>query len=201
MLYGLGTHSLDQTILLFGQPKSITAFSRVLRNPDIPNGADDSFTVILQYDGEHKDLIATVKTTIVSALPMHKQPKFLLRGSQGTFVKTGEDPQVEHHFSGLKADDPAFGVEPERYHGYLHTRKEFDRSFQKKETDGPAAIFSGSVKSQPGSYMDYYRDMVKAVRGEGPVVVKPEESRMGIRIIELAKRSVKEGRTVQWSER
>lgn len=100
----------------------------------------------------------------------------------------------------MKASDPAFGIEPERYHGYLHTSKPFDASFQKK-ADEPAVVFSGKVKSQPGSYMDYYRDVVKAVRGEGEVVVKPKESRMGIRIIELAKISAREGRTVEWSER
>lgn len=203
MMYGLGTHSLDQTLLLFGKPASVTAFQRVLRNTSIPNGADDSFTIILQYDrnGQHGDLVSTVKTTIVSALPMARQPKFLVRGEKGSFVKEGEDVQTEHHFAGLLASDPNFGLEPERYHGYLHTRKQFDASFQQKNADDSAVIFSGKVKSQPGSYADYYRDVVKAVRGEGEVVVKPEESRMGIRVIELAKRSAQEGRSVGWSER
>ena len=112
-------------------------------------------------------------------------------------LQNGEDVQVEHHFSGLSAADPSFGVEPPRYHGYLHTSKP-STALQK---DDAAVIFSGAVPSQPGSYMDFYRDVVKALRGEGEVVVKPEESRMGIRVIELAKRSVKEGRTVGWSER
>ena len=49
--------------------------------------------------------------------------------------------------------------------------------------------------------MDYYRDVVAAIRGEKEVVVKPEESRTGIRIIELAKQSAREGVTVAWSER
>lgn len=107
--------------------------------------------------------------------------------------------QTEHHFSGLLASDPGFGIEPPRYHGYLHTTKP-SPSLQQSDK-GPGVIFSGTVKSQPGSHMDYYRDVVKAVRGEAEVVVKPEESRMGIRVIELAKRSAKEGRTVEWSER
>ena len=96
MLYGLGTHSIDQTLQLFGQPASVTAFSRVLRDPSIPNGADDSFTVILQYDpnGEQKDLIATVKTTIVSPMPMDRQMKFHLRGTGGSFVKVSFDRSV-----------------------------------------------------------------------------------------------------------
>jgi predicted dehydrogenase len=89
MLYGLGTHSLDQTLLLFGKPRSVTAFTRALREGG--GRADDSFTVVLQYDGDGKegsgDLICTVKTTIVSPLPMERQLKFMVRGREGTFLK------------------------------------------------------------------------------------------------------------------
>jgi len=87
MLYGLGTHSLDQTLLLFGKPASVTAFTRVLREKG--GRADDSFTVVLQYadGGERRDLVCTVKTTIVSTLPMERQVKFMVRGREGTFLK------------------------------------------------------------------------------------------------------------------
>ena len=85
LLYGLGTHSIDQTLLLFGLPKSVTAFSRVLRMDDAPEAAEDSFTIILQYDGQYKDLICTIKTTI--ATPQAKQVKYWLRGTNGSFFK------------------------------------------------------------------------------------------------------------------
>ena len=88
MMYGLGTHSLDQTILLFGVPKSVTAFLRVLRMEDADTASDDSFTIVLQYGGDKKDLIATVKTTIVS--PQSMQFKYWVRGTNGSFVKVGE---------------------------------------------------------------------------------------------------------------
>jgi predicted dehydrogenase len=91
MMYGLGTHSLDQTLLLFGKPKSVTAFLRVLREGGADGAVDDSFTIILQYGGEQKDLIATVKTTVVSA--MTKQLKYFVRGTNGTFLKVSFAPQ------------------------------------------------------------------------------------------------------------
>lgn len=94
MLYGLGTHSLDQTLLFFGQPASVTGFTRALRSGE--GKADDSFTVVLQYEGEKKDLICTVKTTIVSTVPMERQLKFMVRGREGTFLKV----------SGLRARFP-----------------------------------------------------------------------------------------------
>ena len=84
MLYGLGTHNLDQTLVLYGKPKSVTAFTRALRRE---SRTDDSFTVVLQYGGEKKNLVATVKTTIVSTLPMERQLKYLVRGRDGTFIK------------------------------------------------------------------------------------------------------------------
>jgi predicted dehydrogenase len=88
MLYGLGTHSLDQTLLLFGKPCSVTAFTRALRQRGA--ASDDTFTVVLQYEGEEKaDLVCTVKTTIVSRLPMERQVKFVVRGREGTFLKVG----------------------------------------------------------------------------------------------------------------
>src|ERR1700761_5123757 len=94
--------------------------------------------------------------------------------------------------NGMKADDPRFGIEPERYHGLLITKK--------GESDAPGVVFSGTIPSTQGAYMYYYRDLVAAIRGETELVVKPEESRAGITIIELALESSEKGVTVPWSE-
>lgn len=91
MLYGLGTHNLDQTLLLYGKPKSVTAFTRALRRE---SKTDDSFTVVMQYEGKQKNLICTVKTTIVSTLPMEKQLKFMVRGRDGTFIKVSHPKRL-----------------------------------------------------------------------------------------------------------
>ena len=95
MLYGLGTHSLDQTLLLFGKPCSVTAFTRALRQKGA--ASDDSFTVVLQYDGDKSDLVCTVKTTIVSKLPMERQVKFVIRGRDGTFLKVSCHPNFKRN--------------------------------------------------------------------------------------------------------
>ena len=84
MMYGLGSHSLDQTVVLFGRPKSVTGFLRSLRG--VESEIDDTFTVILQYgEGPHKDLIVTVKTTVVTRLrdPIH----YIIRGTGGGYIK------------------------------------------------------------------------------------------------------------------
>lgn len=78
-----GTHSIDQAYMLFGRPASVTAFFRAQRG--IESEVEDSFTVILQYDGDQKDLLVTVKTCVVT--PMEKQLKHLIRGTEGSWVK------------------------------------------------------------------------------------------------------------------
>ena len=97
----------------------------------------------------------------------------------------------------MSPQEPGFGVEPTRYHGTLYTKTPSVRS--KESLEESAVIFSGKGPSQPGCWMDYYRDVVAAIRGEMGVFVKPEQSRDGIRIIELAMESVEKGTTVPWS--
>lgn len=97
----------------------------------------------------------------------------------------------------MKPTDPDFGTEPARYHGRLHTKKPLGGNYADPSNDG--VVFSGKIPSQTGSYMDYYRDVVSAIRGEKEVVVRPEQSRDGIRIIELARESAAKGVTVPWS--
>jgi predicted dehydrogenase len=78
-----GTHSIDQALVLFGRPKSVTGFFRVQR--DAESEVEDSFTIILQYDGAQKDLLVTVKTAVTT--PMAQQLKQLVRGTKGSFIK------------------------------------------------------------------------------------------------------------------
>jgi predicted dehydrogenase len=184
MLHGLGTHSIDQTLLLFGNPSSVWATTRALK-PE--SKANDTFIVNLQYDGAQKDLLVTVRTTIISPVPLHKMPKYSIRGRNGAFFKTGEDSQVDHFYGGIKVTDDKFGVEPENFHGYLSTTK-----------DSPMGEHDGPYKSEKGCYRDYYVDVVKAIRG-GEIAVKPEESRNGLRVIELALESVKTGKSVPFT--
>ncbi|EON96097.1 putative oxidoreductase domain-containing protein [Phaeoacremonium minimum UCRPA7] len=83
MAFGLGSHSVDQALVLFGRPKSVTGFYRT----QIDNGSnvEDSFTIILQYDGPQKDLLVTVKTSVTT--PLKEQIKYIIRGTEGSYVK------------------------------------------------------------------------------------------------------------------
>jgi len=49
------------------------------------------------------------------------------------------------------------------------------------------------VPSLKGAYTMYYTDLVKAIRGESELVIKPQQSRDAGRISELARKSADEG--------
>jgi hypothetical protein len=59
--------------------------------------------------------------------------------------------------------------------------------------------YQGRFPSIKGKYVDYYKDVVAAIRGKEELVVKPGESRDGIRVIEMARESHVKGTTVRWS--
>ena len=59
--------------------------------------------------------------------------------------------------------------------------------------------FQGKIETAPGCYPAYYENIYQAIRGEAGLIVKPEEARNTIRIIELAVQSNAEQRTVAFS--
>ncbi|KAF3904711.1 hypothetical protein ABW20_dc0100021 [Dactylellina cionopaga] len=193
IMFGLGSHTVDQALFLIGAtPTSVTGFSRTLRDSD--SEVEDTFIIILQFGGELQKLVATVTTSVVT--PMQNPLKYLIRGYDGSFLKYGEDPQEPQLIGGMESTDPKFGVEDPSIHGQLVTKTQFHES---QTLDSRTNRYIGTYPSINGSYMKYYEDVVKAIKtGEEPYV-KAQESRDGIRVIELARQSAQEGRSVPWS--
>lgn len=81
--YGLGVHTMDQIISLFGRPDHVAYDIRSVRNKANP---DDTFEAQLFYG----DMKAIVKT---SHLVKIDYPKFLVHGTKGSFIKYGIDQQ------------------------------------------------------------------------------------------------------------
>ena len=81
--YGLGVHTMDQIISLFGRPDHVAYDIRSLRNKANP---DDTFEAQLFYG----DLKAIVKTSYLVKIDY---PKFIVHGTRGSFIKYGIDQQ------------------------------------------------------------------------------------------------------------
>jgi predicted dehydrogenase len=189
MLFGIGSHTFDQALVLFGRPEKITGFYRSLRG--IESEVDDAFTVILQYGGEKKNLVVTVKTSVVCV--MQHPLKYFVRGYDGTFVKYGTDRQEKQAMSFESATNRGFGAENLDTYGLLTTKAKVD---QYQGQDEESKRWVGKVPSLRGNYLGYYEDLVKAIRGEKELVVKPETARDGLRIIEIARESAEKGITL-----
>ena len=104
MMYGLGSHSIDQTVVLFGRPKSVTGFLRSLRE-GIESEIEDTFTIVLQYEG---NLIVTVKTTTVSV--MREPIKYIVRGTGGSYIKVSRPKSLRS--SGFGSANGECSMEP-----------------------------------------------------------------------------------------
>lgn len=195
LTFGVGCHTIDQALALFGRPATITGFYRCLHGK---SKEDDVSTIVLQYDpqGDQADLVVTIKT---SSVDTSLQPlKYWARGLGGTFMKFGEDPQERQTQEGLTPSDGSYGVEPESDWGTLTTVDQFhDKQLQQVcRSWVNQDVYSGVFPSLRGSYADYYDDVVKAIRGEAAVVITAEHARDGLRVIELARQSADEGRTL-----
>lgn len=195
LMRSVGTHSLDQALVLFGRPKSVTGFFRTQRGGE--SEVEDSFTIILQYDGPQKDLLVTVKTAVTT--PMAQQLKFLVRGTKGSFIKFQQRstcPQEEQIAAGLKPLDGGFGTEPQQLQGILTTYDNFDSDVQ--TLDQETNKYTGRYPTIVGRWMGLYENVADAINGKGDLEVKPTQSRDVLRVIELARESHNKSITVPW---
>jgi scyllo-inositol 2-dehydrogenase (NADP+) len=166
ILFDLGSHLIDQAQVLFGLPQMIMADIRVQR--DFARTADN-FELILY----HEHLKVTLKAGMLVREP---GPRFILHGTEGSFVKYGLDVQEDALKQGLTPSAPKWGEDPEEKWGTLNTQV------------GELHL-KGRIQTIAGRYQAYYQNVIEAINGEAELIVKPEEAMNTIRIIELAMES------------
>ncbi|MBD2306747.1 oxidoreductase [Chroococcidiopsis sp. FACHB-1243] len=176
VLFDLGSHLIDQAQVLFGLPQAIASDIRIQRDF---GKADDNFELILDYD----NLKVTLK---VSMLVKEQCSRFILHGTEGSFIKYGYDPQEEALKQGLTPAEPNWGEEPREKWGTLRTQIS-------------GLQVEGQIETLAGCYQAYYQNIADTIGDRSELSVKPEEARNTIRIIELAMQSNKEKCTVPFS--
>jgi predicted dehydrogenase len=140
---------------------------------------NDSFELILHYD----DLKVTLKAGM---LVREQSPRFILHGTEGSFVKHGFDPQEEALKRGFTPSESNWGEEPVEHWGKLIMQ-------------AGGLEFEGQVKTIAGCYQSFYQNIVDVISGRAELAVKPEEAASTIRIIELAIESSEQKRTIHFS--
>lgn len=172
-LYNLGSHMIDQALVLFGKPKAISADIDSHR----PGSKIDDYYDIKLYYSDFKVILKA------SLLVREPGPRYVLHGTSGSFVKYGIDPQEDALKAGSLPSTSEWGKEPSSEWGILNT-----------EING--LTIKGKVESLAGNYGLFYDNVYEAIREGAELKVKPEEAAMVIHLIELALQSSKEGRKV-----
>ncbi len=175
-LYDLGSHLIDQALVLFGLPRTVWADLGAQR----PGAkAVDYFHLVLDY-GQLKAILHS------GSLVRQPGPRFQLHGEKGSFIKYGMDPQEEQLKQGTSPGDPGYGRDREEDFGEITAKL------------GGLTV-TGRVETLPGNYAAYYEAVVEAISSNRPVPVAAEEARDVIRGIECAIRSHREKCTIAFA--
>jgi len=160
LLWDLGPHLIDQALLLFGPPDSVSGDLAIQRSGA---RADDYFEVTLSYGAMRAALSA-------SSLVTWARPRFAVHGMLGSFVKHGFDPQEEALKQGVSPTAPGFGEEGVGWHGLMASGDTLD-----------------AIPTLPGRYLAFYEGVAAAIAGGAPPPVDPADARESLKIIELAR--------------
>lgn len=173
VLYNLGSHMVDQALVLFGMPKAVTAHLGIVRTG---GKVADYYDIRLQYEG-----FATILKC--SYMVREAGPRYILHGTNGSFLKWGIDPQEDLLKKGDKPFADGWGKEKEIWWGTLNA-----------EINGIAV--KGKVETVAGNYLSFYNNIYGVLRNGEPLAVQPEEALNVIRILELCLESHKQKKTI-----
>lgn len=162
--FDLGPHLLDQALLLFGAPASLTLDLQRQRDNAM---ADDGFHAVLRYPAN--DTGGTTPLCVVlnaSALAAHPGPRFVVHGTRGSFTKHGLDPQEDALKAGIRPGSPGWGKDPNP--GLL--------SVLPAAADTLVALQHSTPPPHCGDHSRFYIGVRDAVARGGPNPVPPDQA-------------------------
>ncbi len=168
ILFDLGSHLIDQALVLFGKPHSIQADIQSQRKGC---KVDDYFELQLLYD----KLKVILKAGMLVKDP---GPRFILHGLLGSFIKYGIDPQEEELRQGRFPTGENWGIEDPDIWGMV--------TIDYQDMD-----IHGNIETEAGCYQEFYNNVYDVLVNGAEMVVKPHEAKNVIKMIELAFKSSK----------
>lgn len=172
MLRDLGSHLVDQALVLFGPVVKVYAQLQ-FSAPDQP--FDHDFFVSLTHAN------GVVSHLWGSCLQSTPGPRFRVSGSKGSYSVDGLDCQEGAALAGLtpKSEGSAWGVEQERDWGW------FEHGAQRQR-----------VPSQAGCWPEFYRQLQAALTGAGMNPVDPHDAVATANVLDAARMSAAQGKVV-----
>jgi predicted dehydrogenase len=167
ILFDLGTHVIDQAVVLFGRPEAVYAEVATRR---AGSNVDDDVFVALEYPGGPRVHLWA------SAVAADLGPRFRLLGSAAAYVKFGMDVQEAALAEGRSPSGPEWGIEPEPFWGHLVV--------------GPGRT---PVETLPGAYGLFYAGMAAFLLDGDPPPVDVADAVVTAEVIEAAQASAGSG--------
>jgi predicted dehydrogenase len=171
ILLDLGSHVVDQALVLFGPVASVFA------ELDDVGGTPGRFFLALRHD-------KGVVSHLVGDMVLHGEPgpRFRVFGTSGSYDAPAFDGQADDLIAGGSptVSGDAWGVVPRERWGRLHTG----------HTTQP-------WPSERGDWTVLYTRFADAVRGRGRVPVDPRDAVAGVQVLEAAKASADTGQVVR----
>jgi predicted dehydrogenase len=167
ILHDIGTHLVDQALVLFGPVVGVYA-EVDRRNPAVTT--EDDATLLLTHASGVRSHV------VVSAVAAQSGPRFAVYGSRAGYVKYGLDPQeATLAGGGGPPGGPGWGEEPAERWGTLGIGD--DRR---------------AVRTEPGNYGAFYAGVVAALRDGAPPPVAAEDAIAGLAVLDAALRAAAE---------
>lgn len=161
LLFDLGSHLIDQALVLFGPVGEV--FAHLDRRREGVDADDDTFVALTHASGVRSHLY-------VSAVAAQAAPRFRLLGDSGAFTKWGLDVQEDALRAGARPGGVDWGREPEERWGTLGTDGQTRR-----------------VPTERGDYGAFYAGVARAIRGDGPPPVDVSDAIAMLELIESAR--------------
>lgn len=171
--FDLGSHLIDQVVLLFGLPKWIQADIRNQRTGAI---ADDYFDITLDYGALKAKVTAGALVNVAT-------PRFLLLGKNGSYQKFGLDVQEADFKSGKKPEGASWGVDSEDNWGKLYLADD-----------------TISYKTLAGDYRILYQNVADAISEGKALGITIPQTISVLKIIEASFKSEELGRRIYREE-
>jgi len=171
LLYDLGAHLIDQSLLLFGPVTHV--YAELDRRRAGVTVDDDSFVSLAHASGVRSHLW-------MNALSAQLAPRFRVLGDRAAFTKYGLDPQEERLRDG--ADPAVAGWSEEAPDRWGRLGADADNQ---------------PVRTEPGAYLEFYRLLAAALATGGPAPVDPQDAVTTLKIVEAAQRSAQHGEVVE----
>ncbi|AVB19844.1 MULTISPECIES: Gfo/Idh/MocA family protein [Pseudomonas syringae group] len=172
MLRDLGSHLVDQALVLFGPVERVYGELRFAADEE---ELDHTFFVALTHAN------GVVSHLSGSCLQNTPKPRFRVSGSKGCYSVDGLDGQEDAAFAGLtpRSEGERWGVEEHRRWGWFEQGDHRER-----------------VPSERGCWLEFYQQLQRAVDEQGSNPVNPHDAIASAQVMDAARLSAREGRVV-----